>query len=139
MARSLVCKHVQVYEREKMAFSMITCCLSCTRLSLQKLVNFDKMLIILVSCNYISSTLVHKLVHNNKVFCTSVKNMPDLFMQKFMDTKTFNDLQHHIKVVLILTHGQVQAQREFNNNKGLIISKKLNSNYFKSNLSGQPM
>ena len=44
-------------------------------------------------------------------------DMLDLFLWKFMDTKTFDDLQHVIKLVLILAHGQVQVEWGFNGNK----------------------
>ena len=59
-------------------------------------------------------------------------DMLDLFLWKFMDTKTFDDLQHVIKLVLILAHGQVQVERGFNDNKWLIAFEKLNPSYFKS-------
>ena len=80
------------------------------------------------------------VVHDNGEefsYFSKEHNRLDHFLWNFMDTKTFDDPQHVIKVVLILAHGQAQVEQGFNDNKWLIASEKLNSNYFKSSWSGQ--
>ena len=80
-------------------------------------------------------TVVH---HNGEEVSSFTKEHDrlDLFLWKFMDTKKFDGLQHVVTLVLILANGQEQAEWGFSVIKWLIVSEKLNFNYFKSNWSG---
>lgn len=92
---------------------------------------FDKMLMKWLSCkNFLTLqltlekwqffTLLKTVAHDKEEEFSSFSrehDMLDLFLWKFMDTKTFDDLQHVIKLVLILAHGQVQVEWGFNGNK----------------------
>ena len=62
------------------------------------------------------------MIKNKEAFLSFHKDKDRLnyFLWKFTDLKMYAKLQHVIKIVLILSHGQTQVERGFRSNKSLI-------------------
>ena len=62
------------------------------------------------------------VVENKEEFLSFDKDKDrlDYFLWKIMDLKMYAKVQHVIKIVLILSHGQGQTERGFSSNKSLI-------------------
>ena len=95
---------------------------------------FDKLLMKLVTYKKLVASVADLAKGEFSKFCETVvveseeeflsfdkdKDRLDYFLWKFTDLKMYAKLQHVIKIVLILSHGQAQVEREFSSNKNLI-------------------
>ena len=95
----------------------------------------EKLLYKLVSYKKISSSLADSAKNQYSKFLKEVvlhvdnkpmfeafkkeKDRLDTFLCKFMDTPQYRDLWSVVKICLILSHGQAQVERGFNDNKSL--------------------
>ena len=95
---------------------------------------FDKLFIKLVTYKKLAASVADLAKGEFSKFCETVvveskeeflsfdkdKDRLDYFLWKLTDLKMYAKLQHLIKIILILSHGQAEVERGFSSNKSLI-------------------